>query len=340
MKKAKLKILSLLTVATVISSISLNTISALATGNDVAIQSEEKVLSTLNLALGKTAVASSVEPEGENFTADKITDGDRTSRSSRWSSGHFTNGHQPWIYVDLGEETEFDKIKLYWETANAKVYRIEVSNDAENWSKIHRKDNAQGGEELISFEEKQNARYVRLFCEENNPDVWTTVSLYEMEIYNGELPTNPQEVIDNLVVPIINKGDTKLQMPKVPSDMEIEFIGCDYQEIIASDLTINEPLVDTKVTVDFRVKQGETSLETKGIEVTVPGKYSGNIGANTKPEVIPSLREWVGKDGNFQIADSSRIVLDGNYEAELSKTAEIFKEDYKDILGKDIEIIT
>ncbi|MPQ45375.1 glycoside hydrolase family 20 zincin-like fold domain-containing protein, partial [Clostridium tarantellae] len=42
----------------------------------------------------------------------------------------------------------------------------------------------------------------------------------------------------------------------------------------------------------------------------------------------------------FQIADSSRIVLDGNYEAELSKTAEIFKEDYKDILGKDIEIIT
>ncbi|MPQ45337.1 hypothetical protein GBZ86_16635, partial [Clostridium tarantellae] len=191
MKKAKLKILSLLTVATVISSISLNTISALATGNDIAIQSEEKVLSTLNL-----------------------------------------------------------------------------------------------------------------------------------------------------VVPTINKGDAKLQMPKVSSDMEIEFIGCDYQEIIDSDLTINEPLVDTKVTVDFRVKQGETSLETKGIEVTVPGKYSKNIGANTKPEVIPSLREWVGKDGDFQIADSSRIVLDGNYEAELSKTAEIFKEDYKDILGKDIEIIT
>ncbi|MBU5900122.1 hypothetical protein JVW24_23685, partial [Vibrio cholerae O1] len=66
---------------------------------------------------------------------------------------------------------------------------------------------------------------------------------------------------------------------------------------------------------------------------------SGSLGSNTKPEVVPSLREWVGKDGNFTIRDSSRIVIDPTYENELSKTASEFKSDYEEIVGKPIEIV-
>ena len=128
-------------------------------------------------------------------------------------------------------------------------------------------------------------------------------------------------------------------MPEVPKGFEIKFIGADYNQIINDDMTINEPLVDTKVVVDFEIKKGSLKRETTGIEITVPGKYSGSLGSNTKPEVVPSLREWVGKDGNFTIRDSSRIVIDPTYENELSKTASEFKSDYEEIVGKPIEIV-
>lgn len=51
-----------------------------------------------NFALGKNAVSSANEVN--YLTPDLAVDGDRTSRSSRWSSGQNDN---QWMYVDLGE---------------------------------------------------------------------------------------------------------------------------------------------------------------------------------------------------------------------------------------------
>ncbi|MGG5461924.1 discoidin domain-containing protein [Clostridium sp. B9] len=301
---------------------------------EVAPPTEEGV----NIALNKTATSSGNETN--SLTPDKVVDGDTESRTSRWSSNHFTSGHQ-WLTIDLGEVSTFDKVRLFWEAANAKVYEIQISDDNENWTSVHRNESGQGGVETIELAEKQSARYVRVYCEENNPAVWSTVSLYEIEIYNGDIPAsnNIDDVINNLEVPAINKGDTKLQMPTVPEGFEISFIGADYNQIIGDDLTINEPLVDTTVIVDFEVTKGNQSRETKGIEITVPGKYQGSLGENTKPEVVPSLREWVGTDGNFIINDSTRIVIDPAYEEELNRTATEFKADYEEIVGNTIEVV-
>ncbi|EOU1464795.1 discoidin domain-containing protein [Clostridium perfringens] len=293
----------------------------------------------VNIALNKTATASASETN--TFTPDKVVDGDTSSTNSRWSSGSFSNGAKQWITIDLEKESTFDKVRLFWEAANAKVYEIQTSNDNKSWKTVHRNEAGKGDIEVIELNEKENARYVRVYCEENNPSVWSSVSLYEVEIYNGEIPSsgNIYDVINSLKVPNINKGDSKLQMPEVPEGFEISFIGADYNQIINDDMTINEPLVDTKVVVDFEIKKGNEKRETTGIEITVPGKYSGSLGSNTKPEVVPSLREWVGKDGNFTIRDSSRIVIDPTYKNELSKTASEFKSDYEEIVGKPIEIV-
>lgn len=293
----------------------------------------------VNIALNKTATASASETN--IFTPDKVVDGDTSSTNSRWSSGGFSNGAKQWITIDLEKESTFDKVRLFWEAANAKVYEIQTSNDNENWKTVHRNEAGKGGTEVIELSEKENARYVRVYCEENNPSVWSSVSLYEVEIYNGEIPSsgNIYDVVNSLKVPNINKGDSKLQMPSVPAGFEIKFIGADYNQIINDDMTINEPLVDTKIVVDFEIKKGNEKMETDGIEITVPGKYSGSLGSNTKPEVVPSLREWVGKDGDFTIRDSSRIVIDPTYKNELSKTASEFKSDYEEIVGKQIEIV-
>ncbi|MDZ4992914.1 family 20 glycosylhydrolase [Clostridium perfringens] len=293
----------------------------------------------VNIALNKTATASASETN--SLTPNKVVDGDTSSKDSRWSSGSFSNGAKQWITIDLEKESTFDKVRLFWEAANAKVYEVQTSNDNENWTTVHRNEAGKGGVETIELSEKQNARYVRVLCEKNNPDVWSSVSLYEVEIYNGEIPSssNIDEVVSSIEVPTINKGDSKLQMPEVPQGYEISFIGADYNQIINDDMTINEPLVDTTVIVDFEIKKGNEKRETAGIEINLPGKYSGSLGSNSKPEVVPTLREWVGTDGNFTITDSSRIVIDPAYENELSKTANEFKSDYEEIVKKPIEII-
>ncbi|MPQ45252.1 discoidin domain-containing protein, partial [Clostridium tarantellae] len=133
-----------------------------------------------NLALNKQAVSSSNETD--YFTANLVTDGNNESASSRWSSGAFINDEHQWIYIDLGEITEFDTVKLYWEVANATIYRIEVSNDATNWTSVYRTTEGMGGVETITLTSIQSARYVRVYCEKNNTVI--SVSLYEIEIYN------------------------------------------------------------------------------------------------------------------------------------------------------------
>ena len=52
------------------------------------------------------------------------------STGTRWESAW--NDNTEWIYVDLGKVTDVTGVKLYWEGAYAKKYKIQVSNDEEN----------------------------------------------------------------------------------------------------------------------------------------------------------------------------------------------------------------
>ena len=72
-----------------------------------------------NLALGKTAVASSQTGD----VASRVIDGDI---GTRWQANS-TNANE-WIYVNLGDgvTAKFTHVKLVWENAYAKTYDIEV----------------------------------------------------------------------------------------------------------------------------------------------------------------------------------------------------------------------
>ncbi|GGI45857.1 hypothetical protein GCM10008018_14220 [Paenibacillus marchantiophytorum] len=61
--------------------------------------------------------------------------------------------------------------------------------------------------------------------------------------------------------------------------------------------------------------------------------------ANAAPNVVPSLREWTGGAGAFQLKDTSRIVIDSSYSAELAETAADFKEDVSLVAGKAITVV-
>ncbi|MDF2539049.1 MAG: Alpha-L-fucosidase [Herbinix sp.] len=143
---------------------------------DITLQLEEKTIIE-NVALNKKAVASSVESNSPDREAFQAFDGDY---ATRWAS---TSVDDSWIYVDLGEVYDINSIKLNWEAAFAKAYKLQVSKDAVNWSDIHETSDGKGTTELIPVE--VTTRYVRMQGLERVPINGTKYgySLYEFEVY-------------------------------------------------------------------------------------------------------------------------------------------------------------
>lgn len=135
-----------------------------------------------NLAFGKEVVASSFTSDSKK--ASLVTDG---GAGSRWESEY--NDPQ-WIYVDLGKEEKIENIILKWETACAKKYTLQVSNDAKKWKTVYDNKDGKGGIEKIDLE-SVTARYVKL--EGISRATQFGYSLFEFEIY-GEKPEGIEEL--------------------------------------------------------------------------------------------------------------------------------------------------
>lgn len=132
-----------------------------------------------NLAQNKKAEASSVEGGSPNLQPEKAVDG---FPATRWASDYTNNS---WFQVDLGEAKEFDTVRIHWEFARAKTYKLLVSDDKQNWTSVV-KDNdgmitARDGKETVHFEPVK-ARYVKFQGLERNTDYG--YSFYEFGVYN------------------------------------------------------------------------------------------------------------------------------------------------------------
>ncbi|WP_374700821.1 discoidin domain-containing protein [Paenibacillus barengoltzii] len=127
------------------------------------------------MALNKTAVSSTME--GVGFEPDKAVDG---NQMTRWASREGTDPE--WIYVDLGAVHQITGVKLRWEVAYAKRYKIEISTDSgapEHWQEVYSTSSGDGGLDEIPLS-PQPARYVRMYgIERGTPYGY---SLYEFEV--------------------------------------------------------------------------------------------------------------------------------------------------------------
>ena len=128
---------------------------------------------TTNVALGKTATASSVENAGTP-AADAV-DG---NAGTRWSSAF---SDPQWLQVDLGSTQSICQVTLNWETAYATAYQIQTSNDATNWTTIYSTTTGTGGNQTLNV--SGSGRYIRM-----NGTARATAygySLWEMGVYTG-----------------------------------------------------------------------------------------------------------------------------------------------------------
>ncbi|WP_089107590.1 discoidin domain-containing protein [Streptomyces hyaluromycini] len=106
-----------------------------------------------DLALHRTATASSVDDPGHG--PGNATDGDP---GTRWSSA-FEDGQ--WIQVDLGGAVPFDRVVITWETAYARTYTVQVSDDGSDWTDVRSVDNS-------TVPLKISVNGVRVFCRGGN----------------------------------------------------------------------------------------------------------------------------------------------------------------------------
>lgn len=142
-----------------------------------------------NLALEKNITASGIE--SDDRAATMANDG---NMDTRWAAP----GVDPtWILIDLGKNKDICKVILEWETAYAKEYKLQVSNDREVWKTVYEETNGDGGNDTIEFA-TVNARYVRMYGTKRG--TIHGYSLYEFEVYGpvgaSEEDTTPDATIE------------------------------------------------------------------------------------------------------------------------------------------------
>ncbi|TVZ06154.1 hypothetical protein EAS64_01545 [Trebonia kvetii] len=109
---------------------------------------------TANVALNKTATASSTENAGTPASA--AVDG---NTGTRWSSAF---SDPQWLEVDLGSSQSICGITLNWETAYAKAFQIQVSTDNTNWTTIYSTTTGTGGVQNLTGL-SGTGRYIRMY---------------------------------------------------------------------------------------------------------------------------------------------------------------------------------
>lgn len=130
---------------------------------------------------GKAVTASSIE--GSGFEAAKAVDG---NTSTRWAS---LEGHDPeWLRVDLGSTHTISRVRLNWEAAYARSYRVQTSADGSSWTDVYSTSSGDGGIDDLTL--SGSGRYVRVYGTARGT-VWG-YSLWEFEVYGlggGNPPT-------------------------------------------------------------------------------------------------------------------------------------------------------
>ena len=144
-----------------------------------------------NLALNKTATASDVET-GTSFNANLAVDG---NTSTRWATNADNAGTSPkWLQIDFGATTTFDMVDISWEQQNIVQYKLEVSDDASEWTTVfERNSTPTTKDESVTLSAPATGRYLRIYVTRYDKADWKSVSIFELAVYDskGEEPVEP-----------------------------------------------------------------------------------------------------------------------------------------------------
>jgi N-acetyl-beta-hexosaminidase len=134
-------------------------------------------------------------------------------------------------------------------------------------------------------------------------------------------------------------SSTIVPTPAVPEGYTTTYISSDCLPVVSRSGKITSPLTDTKVHLYYVLKDANGNrCDIPSIAVNIPGKYKAAAGVNTKPFVVPALREWLGDQGEFIPSKKMVLVVDPAHKMALDQTAQTFAADYAAMFGKKMAI--
>lgn len=140
---------------------------------------------------GVTANASS--EKDKNYALNVI---DRKT-GTRWES---EQGADPqYVQIDLGNVYSIKAIGIYWETASAANYKVEVSADGNTFEEVTVvKSNHGKRTDEIKFSKEIGVRTIRIYCTSRTTQYGN--SIYELGIYGTEAQKDVVAVLSNLTI--------------------------------------------------------------------------------------------------------------------------------------------
>ena len=128
--------------------------------------------------VGMTATASSENNPGSK--ANMAVDG---NMSTRWESVHQSD--EEWLQIELAVSTLIYQLRIYWEAASAKEYKVYLSQtgDDGDWTEVYFGNYSQGERtDYVTPTTVMSAKYIRI--EGISRTTNYGYSIYELEVYN------------------------------------------------------------------------------------------------------------------------------------------------------------
>lgn len=191
-------------------------------------------------------------------------------------------------------------------------------------------------------------RYVLVYITKVNAQApGNNVNLREIEIFDDTVNVDVDAVLDTITEEDLVIADGKIMISEAVQGAKIYIRGSDLENVVDNDGNLSGYNIgDRKVTLIVRV-ESENDPERyaeKNLTVTVPDNSSAYPDEyfpavpdpNAKPEVIPSLQEWHGYSGDFQLTETSQIIYNDAAGAGIEAAAANMKTDLLEITGLDL----
>ena len=259
-------------------------------------------LEKINIAFQKPVTTSSVE---DAYTGNLAVDGDY---ETRWSS---LFEDPQWLTIDLQGIYMVDNISLFWETASALAYKIEISTDNTNWTTLASVSSGRGENEehIVSGQ----GRFLRLYFTNRNTEYG--YSLFEVEVYgepldsepDTEAPTNLNASLDSTTpnsasFSLRAEDNSGIVVFSVTLNNSTEtFIGTSGVETIATVDGLT-PNTSYEFTIGVKDQSDNISSETKTISITTPEEVE-NTACTGESDTATQ--------GSFEVGYTYRFETDG-----------------------------
>lgn len=296
-----------------------------------------------NLMLYAGVKVTADSEESSAFRASRVRDGICDEQQLRWSSANDWENNEHWLEVSFPEEESVALVRIYWERTNALEYSLEYSADRKSWiTAASFSERPQEKVQDIRLDSPVFARYLRLHVtavakeEEDLSLYYQNISILEMEVYEG--------IEDSFLIrtPAIPAGEGRtLELPSVPGDYELQFVGADYEMLVAADGRIADTKADTQAELGFSLSRDKAIWELPGMQTVIPASDPAEYEADgtvALPEDF-SVMEWRPLGSVYRLTEEACVLISEEEKEELLPAAQLFVEELSGQIGRKVEVL-